>query len=222
MGRSTEALGRSLGRKWPKLAAKCWVTPNSRVGAGNALTESMPLKKVVMGLLDSTERAASVVRDLQSAGFGTADISVIFPDTRVAHDHDVDPTTKTAEGGAAGIRAGGTLGGTLGLLAGIGALSIPGLGPLVAAGPLLGAFMGATAGAAVGGLAGALVGLGIPEHEATAVEGKIGEGDVLLSVHVESMAEQSRARSVLARHGARAMPMTVETPMLFAPGHRSL
>src|SRR6185295_19443066 len=99
----------------------------------------------------------------------------------------------------AGVGAGGALGGTLGLLVGIGALAIPGLGPLIAAGPILAALSGAAAGAAVGGITGALIGMGIPELEAKQYEGKIRGGNILLSIHVDDAGERARAKKILER-----------------------
>jgi hypothetical protein len=96
----------------------------------------------------------------------------------------------------AGASAGGVLGGTLGLLAGIGALAIPGLGPFIAAGPIMAALSGAAAGAGVGGITGALVGMGIPEYEAKAYEGKLRDGNILLSVHTDDEAQRKRALEI--------------------------
>src|SRR6201996_8509121 len=114
----------------------------------------MASKKAVMGLVSNTVQAEAVVDDLQRAGFGTNDISVLFPDKTGTRDFAHEQNTKAPEGAIAGVGAGGAVGGTLGLLVGIGALAIPGLGPFIAAGPILAALSGIAAGAAVGGIAG--------------------------------------------------------------------
>ncbi len=163
----------------------------------------MASKKTVMGLVGNTLTAEAVVEQLQRSGFGTNDISVLVPDKAGTRDFAHEKNTKAPEGAVAGVGAGGAIGGTLGLLAGIGALAIPGLGPFIAAGPIMAALGGAAAGAAVGGIAGALVGLGIPEIEAKQYEGKIRGGNILLSIHVEDSHEQARARKVLESHGAK-------------------
>lgn len=162
----------------------------------------MTTKKAVLGLVSERAQAEAVVADLQRAGFGTNDISALFPDKEGSRDFAHEKNTKAPEGAIAGVGAGSAIGGTLGLLAGIGALAIPGLGPFIAAGPILAALSGAAAGAAVGGIAGALVGLGIPEVEAKQYEGKIKGGNILLSVHVEDANERKRAKEILERHGA--------------------
>jgi hypothetical protein len=162
----------------------------------------MASKKAVFGMLTSRQQAESIVVQLQNVGFSTSDISVVFPDLEGTRDFAFEKHTKAPEGAAVGGAAGGAIGGTLGLLAGIGALAIPGLGPLIAAGPIMAALSGAAAGAAVGGLTGALVGMGIPEIEAKQYEAKIRGGGVLLSVHVEDANERRRAKEILDRSGA--------------------
>ena len=140
-----------------------------------------------------------------------------------AHEHN----TKAPEGAVAGAGAGGALGGTLGLLAGIGALAIPGLGPFIAAGPILAALSGAAAGAALGGLTGALVGMGIPEMEAKQYEGKIKSGNILISIHVEDAEARTDAKKTLERHGAtdivtvgeQSVPSRRATSVDSTPGH---
>lgn len=159
-------------------------------------------KKAVMGLVSSTSQAEAIVNDLQRAGFGTNDISALFPDKEGTRDFAHEKNTKAPEGAVAGVGAGGAIGGTLGLLAGIGAIAIPGVGPLIAAGPILAALSGAAAGATVGGVTGALVGMGIPEIEAKQYEGKIKGGNILMSVHVEGGKERSAAKAAMERNGA--------------------
>jgi len=169
------------------------------------------MKKAVIGIVDSRAQAEAVVETLQrTAGIAVSDISVLLPDVQGTKDFAHEHHTKAPEGAATGAGAGGVLGGTLGLLAGIGALAIPGVGPLIAAGPVLAALSGAAAGAAVGGLTGALVGLGIPEIEAKAYEGKIRGGNVLIAVHTEDRDTQRAAEDVLKNAGAHHVDTTNE------------
>jgi hypothetical protein len=127
---------------------------------------------------------------------------VLVPDQNSTRELGTEKASKAPEGAATGAAAGGALGGTLGLLAGIGALAIPGLGPFIAAGPIVGALAGLGAGGAVGGFAGALVGLGIPEYEAKRYEGRVKEGGVLLSVHTGTSERVKAAKDILERTGA--------------------
>lgn len=168
------------------------------------------MKKAIVGIVDSRERAESVIANLQAAGIRPGAVSVLLPDKSGSKDFAHEHNTKAPEGAVTGAGAGGVLGGTLGLLAGIGALAIPGLGPFIAAGPLMAALSGAAAGAAVGGVAGALVGLGIPELEAKHYEGKIKGGNVLVAVHVDSKEEQEAAERVLKQSGAEDVSSTSE------------
>jgi hypothetical protein len=161
------------------------------------------MKKAVIGILESDAQAESVVDALTREGIATNDISVLFPDKRGSQDFAHEHNTKAPEGAVAGVSAGGVIGGTLGLLAGIGALAIPGIGPFIAAGPLMATLGGAAAGAAVGGITGALVGMGIPEVEAKVYEGRVRGGNILVAVHVDSAEERKRAQDILTRLGAR-------------------
>lgn len=162
----------------------------------------MASKNAVIGLVSTQSQAESIVTELQKSGFGTNDISALFPDKTGTRDFAHEQHTKAPEGAVTGAGVGGLAGGTLGLLAGIGALAIPGLGPFIAAGPILAALSGAAAGAAVGGVTGALVGMGIPEIEAKQYEDKVKGGNILVSVHVDDATERSRAKEVLERCGA--------------------
>jgi hypothetical protein len=159
-------------------------------------------KTAVFGLYPSVARAEGAVDELVSAGFSNADVSVLMADNQGSKDFAHEKQTKAPEGTTTGVAAGGTIGGTLGLLAGIGALAIPGVGPFIAAGPIMGALAGLGVGGAVGGLVGALVGMGIPEYEAKRYEGRVKEGGVLLSVHCDTSEELSRAKDILERTGA--------------------
>ncbi|MEJ7730593.1 MAG: DUF3341 domain-containing protein [Polyangiaceae bacterium] len=170
----------------------------------------MASNKAVIGLVATYEQADAIVGSLQSAGFSSNDISALFPDKKGSRDFAHEKNTKAPEGAVAGVGAGATVGGTLGLLAGIGALAIPGLGPFIAAGPIMAALSGAAAGAAVGGITGALIGLGIPELEAKQYEGKIKDGNILVSVHVEDSKERARAKKILEDGGAKDIATTGE------------
>jgi hypothetical protein len=158
-------------------------------------------KTAVFGLYPSVARAERAVDELVSAGFSNADVSVLMADNQGSKDFAHEKQTKAPEGTTTGVAAGGTIGGTLGLLAGIGALAIPGVGPFIAAGPIMGALAGLGVGGAVGGLVGALVGMGIPEYEAKRYEGRVKEGGVLLSVHCDTSEEITRAKAILERTG---------------------
>lgn len=158
--------------------------------------------KSVIGIARTTEQAATIVTRLKAAGFTENDISVIMPDKRGTRDFAHEQNTKAPEGAVTGATAGGITGGVLGLLAGIGLLAIPGIGPLIAAGPILATLSGAAVGAAAGGVTGALIGLGIPEFEAKRYEGKISEGNILMAVHVENAEETSTAKKILEQQGA--------------------
>lgn len=169
------------------------------------------MSKVVIGIVDSVVQAESIVDALQNtANISSSDISVLLPDKNASRDFAHEHNTKAPEGAVAGAAAGGLLGGTLGVLAGIGALAIPGVGPLIAAGPLMAALSGAAAGAALGGVSGALVGMGIPEIEAKAYEGKLKSGNVLVAVHTESADVQKAAREVFERGGAHDIDVASE------------
>jgi hypothetical protein len=180
-------------------------------------------KKAVFGIVKNHADAESLVRSLRQVGFSSNDISVLFPDKEGTRDFAHEKNTKAPEGAVTGAGAGGVAGGTLGLLAGIGALAIPGFGPLIAAGPLLAALSGAAVGAAAGGLAGALIGMGIPEIEAKAYEGKIKDGNILVSVHTEDGKEVDRAKEVYEIHNVSDIGSTMEAsvPRPSAPRPRS-
>jgi hypothetical protein len=167
-------------------------------------------KKAVIGIVATYSQAETIVQELQRCGFDSNDISVLFPDSTMSRDFAHEKNTKAPEGAAAGAGIGGALGGAIGLLAGLGAIAIPGLGPFIAAGPLLAALSGAATGAAVGGLSGALVGLGFPEYEARQYESKIRDGNILLSVHVEDGDERKMAKNALERGGAQHIAVAGE------------
>ena len=153
------------------------------------------------GIFPSHSAAEAAVDRLHTAGFSTDDVSVLMADKQGSKDFAAEKNTKTPEGTTAGVLGGGVVGSTLGLLAGLGALAIPGVGPLIAAGPIMGALAGLGIGGTVGGLVGALVGLGIPEYEAKRYEGRVNDGGILVSVHCESSEEIGRAKDVLKAAG---------------------
>jgi hypothetical protein len=154
------------------------------------------MAKAVFCIAKSEEQATSIVNQLKEAGFSNDDVSVLLPDRAGSRDFAHEHHTKAPEGAATGAIAGGVMAGVLGWLVGIGSLAIPGVGPLIAAGPILAALSGAAAGGAVGGLAGGLVGLGIPEYEAKQFEGKVKNGNILISVHTEDSKERSVAKQI--------------------------
>jgi hypothetical protein len=168
------------------------------------------MAQAVFCLAKTETQAISIVEQLKAAGFTPNDISVLFPDKTGSKDFAHEHHTKAPEGAATGVGAGTVLGGALGWLVGIGALAIPGLGPFIAAGPIMAALSGAAAGAALGGITGALIGLGIPEYEAKRYEGKIREGNVLISVHTENSQERTRAKQIFERAGAEDIADTAE------------
>jgi len=160
-------------------------------------------KTAVFGIYQTRLLAEQSVDHLLTAGFSNDAISVLLPDNQSSKEFAHEKNTKAPEGTTTGVAAGGAIGGTLGLLAGIGVLAIPGVGPLIAAGPIMAALAGLGVGGAVGGLIGALIGMGIPEYEAKRYEGLVKEGGVLLSVHCDTSDEITRAKDMLKHTGAQ-------------------
>jgi hypothetical protein len=165
----------------------------------------------VFGIYKSAEHAERAVDSLIGAGFASSTISVLLPDSRSTKEFAHEKDTKAPEGATAGVTAGGVVGGTLGVLAGIGALAIPGVGPMIAAGPIMAGLAGLGVGGAVGGLVGALVGMGIPEYEAKRYEGQVKGGGTLLSVHCDTSEQVSRAKDLLKATGATDIASTGES-----------
>jgi hypothetical protein len=159
-------------------------------------------KMAVFGIYPLPAEAESAVDALIAAGFRSSDISVLRPDTDSTQAFAHVKETKAPEGATLGVTAGGAIGGVIGILAGVGALAIPGVGPLIAAGPIMAGLAGLGVGGAVGGFVGALMGMGIPEYEAKRYEGRVKGGGTLLSVHCDTSDEISRAKSILK--GTRA------------------
>ncbi len=164
----------------------------------------------VFGIYSSRAAAEEAVDALRTAGFRNSDISALFPDNQGSKDFAHEKSTKAPEGTATGVASGAVVGGVLGWLAGIGALAIPGLGPFIAAGPIMAALAGAGAAGVVGGLVGALVGMGIPEYEAKRYEGRVKNGGILLSVHCDSGEWVTRAKDILKNTGAEDIASTSE------------
>ena len=156
----------------------------------------------VFGIYHDRRGVEQAVDALRAAGFRNTDISVLFPENQGTKDFAHEKNTKAPEGTATGAGTGAVIGGTLGWLAGIGALAIPGVGPLIAAGPIVAALTGVGVGGAIGGLTGALIGMGIPEYEAKRYEGRVKEGGMLLSVHSDNSEWTSKAKDILQRTGA--------------------
>lgn len=167
-------------------------------------------KKSVFCIATSRDQADRIVDRLKAANFSNNDISVLFPDQATSRDFAHEKNTKAPEGAVAGASTGGLAGGALGWLVGIGALAIPGVGPFIAAGPILAALSGAAIGAAAGGITGGLIGLGIPELEAKRYEGKVKAGNLLLSVHTENSDEIKRAKEIFTQAGAQDICTTGE------------
>ena len=156
----------------------------------------------VFGIYRTRGGAERGVDGLRQAGFRTKDISILLPENLGTKDFAHEKHTKAPEGTATGVTAGAVIGGTLGLLAGIGALAIPGLGPFIAAGPIMATFSGIGAGGVVGGIVGALVGMGLPEYEAKRYEGTVREGGILVSVHCDNSDWVKRGKGIMERTGA--------------------
>jgi hypothetical protein len=175
----------------------------------------------VFGIVATVNEAERAVDHLLAAGFSSSDISVLLPDDEGTRNFAHEKHTKAPEGAATGVTAGGVVGGTLGLLAGIGVLAIPGVGPFIAAGPIMAALAGLGVGGAVGGVVGALVGMGIPEYEAKRYEGRVREGGILLSVHCETDSEIEAAKDSLTATGAQDISSADEIPSREAVVFRS-
>ena len=158
--------------------------------------------KSVFCLARDESQACQIIENLKATGFSNNDISVLLPDTNSTREFAYTKGTKAPEGAATGVSTGGVVGGILGWLVGIGALAIPGLGPFVAAGPLMAALSGAAVGGVAGGLIGTLVGMGIPEYEAKRYESRLREGRLLLAVHSENSDQTKSAKQIFEQAGA--------------------
>jgi hypothetical protein len=176
----------------------------------------------VFGIYPSYSTVEIGVDRLKAAGFSNRDISVLFPQSAGSKDFAHEKGTKAPEGATAGAGTGVVLGGAMGWLLGVGALAIPGLGPFIAAGPIMAALAGAGVGGAVGGITGALIGMGIPEYEAKRYEGRVKDGGILISVHCNSSEWIKRAKDVLEQTGAEDVSSTSEASSDDATADRHL
>ncbi len=176
------------------------------------------MTKAVFCIALSENQAQTITSRLRESGFPPSDISVLFPDLSGTHDFAHEQHTKAPEGTVAGVGTGGALGGALGWMVGIGALAIPGIGPFIAAGPIMALLAGAAVGATVGGVTGALIGLGIPEYEAKLYEGKIKSGNILISVHTDNGDEIERAKRIFRELNAQDIASTGEASVQAAAG----
>jgi hypothetical protein len=167
--------------------------------------------KAVFCIAKSQMQAQEIVEAARNAGFSSNDVSALCADQQGTRDLAHEQHTKAPEGATTGAVTGGVLGGIGGWLVGIGALAIPGLGPFVAAGPIMAALSGAAAGATAGGLTGLLVGYGMPEYEAKRYEGKLKDGNILLSIHTDDGDEVNRAKEIFKRAGAEDISYTGES-----------
>ena len=174
------------------------------------------MSKSVFCIANTEGKAQSIVRRLQAQGFLDSEISVLLPNIGGTHDIGHVKTTKAPEGTATGAATGGVAGGILGLLAGIGSLAIPGVGPFIAAGPIMAALSGAAIGATTGGIVGGLIGLGIPEIEARQYETKLKQGNFLISVHVENGGQQTLAKEIFEGENAENITTVGESSV---PAH---
>jgi len=176
----------------------------------------------VFGIYSTHSGVENGVQALKDAGFRSTDISVLFPQNvgskDFAHEHD----TKAPEGAAAGAGTGAVVGGALGWLVGIGALAIPGIGPFIAAGPIMAALAGVGVGGTVGGITGALIGMGMPEYVAVRYEGRVKKGGILLSVHSDSVDWTKRAKDILVRTGAEDIASNAEATADYAKSDRPM
>ena len=164
----------------------------------------------VFGLFNTRGQVEQAIDTLRTAGFRPADMSALLPDWGATSEVAHEKHTKAPEGAATGAATGGILGGDLGLLVGLGALAIPGLGPLIAAGPIVATLAGAGAGGAVGTLVGSLIGMGIPEYEAKRYESFLNQGGAILAVHADDREWAKKARQILDACGGHGIDQTSE------------
>jgi hypothetical protein len=177
--------------------------------------------KAVFGVYGTQIGVENAVGMLRDSSFPSTNVAVLLPESVSSRDLGTVKATKAPEGATAGAGSGAVVGGVLGWLVGIGSLSIPGVGPFIAAGPIVAALAGVGIGGAVGGIAGALVGMGIPEYEAKKYEGRISKGGILLSVHCDTSEEIDRARKIMERTGAEDISYTIESSARAADRTRS-
>ncbi len=174
----------------------------------------------VFGIYRNRVEAEEGVETLLDEGFRNEDISALLPENLGTKDFAHEKHTKAPEGLSTGAGTGAVVGGVLGLLAGVGALAIPGLGPFIAAGPIMGALGGIGGGGVIGGLIGALVGMGIPEYEAKRYEGLVRDGGVLISVHCDNSDWVKRAKELMKRTGAQDVASSGEAGADYAESEK--
>jgi hypothetical protein len=176
----------------------------------------------VFGIYANYDNVESGVEALKTAGFRNTDISVLFAENQGSKDFAHEKNTKAPEGAATGAGTGAVAGGILGWIVGIGVLAIPGVGPFIAAGPIMAALAGVGVGGTIGGITGALIGLEIPEYEAKRYEGRVKDGGILLSVHSDDSAWTKRAKEILERTGAQDIASTGEAKADYAKSDKPL
>jgi hypothetical protein len=171
----------------------------------------MAKNKSVLGIYATRNGVENAVQAFKDGGFSSSDVSVLLPENLGSKEIGTDKATKAPEGAATGGTSGAVIGGALGWLVGIGALAIPGVGPFIAAGPIVAALAGLGVGGAVGGVTGALIGLGIPEYEAKRYEGRVQKGGILVSVHCDTSDEISKAKKIMENTGGEDISSTSES-----------
>jgi hypothetical protein len=176
----------------------------------------------VFGIYGTREATEQAVDSLRRAGFRSEDISALFPDNTGTKDFSHEKNTKAPEGATTGATSGAVIGGVLGWLTGIGLIAIPGIGPFIAAGPIMAALAGVGAGGVTGGVIGALVGMGIPEYEAKRYEGRVKHGGILLSVHCDNSDWVKRAEDILKTTGAEDISSSGESSADYATSDRPM
>jgi hypothetical protein len=174
----------------------------------------------VFGIYSNRESVEQGIQALRDANFRVEDISILYPENEGNKDFAHVKGTKAPEGASAGAAGGAVIGGVLGWLAGIGAIAIPGIGPFIAAGPIMAALAGVGVGGTVGGISGSLIGMGIPEYEAKRYEGRVRKGGYLVSVHCDDAAWTRRARDILQQTGAEDIAATGEARADFAAAEK--
>src|SRR6185295_9791779 len=193
----------------------------------NQFKQNQPRRKnmagkntAAFGIFSDRERVEAAINALRDEGYRNTDISVLYPENVGTKDFAHQKNTKAPEGVTAGAGTGLVVGGALGWLAGIGAIAIPGIGPFIAAGPIMAALAGAGVGGTVGGVTGSLVGMGIPEYEAKRYEGRVRKGGYLLSVHCDDSEWVGRAKEILRLSGAEDISSSSEAAADFAQGNK--
>jgi hypothetical protein len=175
---------------------------------------------VVLGIFKSRAQLETCVDSLKQEGFRNADVSALFQSGESSKEFAHTAGTKLPEGASTGAASGAAVGGVLGWLAGIGTLAIPGVGPLIAAGPIMAALAGAGIGGTIGGLTGALIGWGFPEYEAKRYEGSVKDGGILLSVHCDDSDWADKAKTTLKASGAKDVSSTSQSDSIEGAGER--